>query len=269
VIESGPRRGERVAVDPAVACGACERCAEGNPNLCPEVRFAGHGEIDGALRERIAWPDSHLFAIPDSLSDTDGAMLEPLGVALHMADLGRLRLGQSVGVLGCGPIGLLIVQLARLAGAARILATERLGHRIEAARALGATVVPAHDAAADAAELMRATDGRGLDVAFEIAGDNAAVEAAVDAVRPGGLVVLGGIPTEDRTAFSASTARRKGLTLKLVRRMKSTYPRAIRLVRDGRIDVRSLVSHRFPLTDVARAFEVAARREGLKVLVEP
>jgi L-iditol 2-dehydrogenase len=269
VVESGPRRGERVAVDPAVSCGACERCAEGNPNLCPDVRFAGHGATDGALRERLTWPDTHLFPLPDSLSDADGAMLEPLGVALHMADLARLRPGQTVGVFGCGPIGLLVIQLARLAGAARIVATERLGHRIAAAQSFGASVVPVHGAGADAAELLRATDGRGLDVALEVAGENAAVEAAVEAVRPGGLVVLAGIPAEDRTAFSASAARRKGLTLKLVRRMKDTYPRAIRLARDGGVDVRGLVTHRFPLADVASAFDAAARREGLKVLVEP
>ena len=269
VVESGPRHGARVAVDPAISCGACARCAEGNPNLCPAVRFAGHGATDGALRELLAWPDTHLDPLPDSLSDADGAMLEPLGVALHMVDLGRLRPGQTVGVLGCGPIGLLVVQLARLAGAAQVLATERLLHRVEAACALGATAIPVSDESTGAAALLRETDGRGLDVALEVAGDNAAVEGAVEAARPGGLVVLGGIPAEDRMAFRASTARRKGLTLKLARRMKDTYPRAIELVRDGSVDVDSLVSHRFALADVSAAFHTAARRDGLKVLVEP
>jgi L-iditol 2-dehydrogenase len=106
-----------------------------------------------------------------------------------------------------------------------------------------------------------------VDVAFECAGENAAVEDAIAAARPGGRVILVGIPGEDRTTFTASVARRKGLTLKLSRRMKNTYPRAIRLVESGRVDVRSLVTHRFPLEKIMEAFAVAHRREGLKVIV--
>ena len=111
--------------------------------------------------------------------------------------------------------------------------------------------------------------GRGLDVVFEVAGENAAVEMAVAAARPGGKVILVGIPSDDRTSFTASTARRKGLTLKLVRRMKLTYPRAIQLVESGKVNVRSLVTHTFPLDQAAEAFAVAARREGLKVIITP
>jgi L-iditol 2-dehydrogenase len=95
------------------------------------------------------------------------------------------------------------------------------------------------------------------------------VEAAIAAAKPGGRVILVGIPADDRTTFTASLARRKGLTIKLSRRMKHTYPRAIRLVQSGKVDVRSLVTHRFPLEKISEAFAVAQRREGLKVLVEP
>jgi hypothetical protein len=108
------------------------------------------------------------------------------------------------------------------------------------------------------------TPGQEMDVAFECAGENGAVDDAIEAARPGGRVILVGIPGEDRTSFTASTARRKGLTIKLSRRMKHTYPRAIRLVESGRVDVRSLVTHRFPLEQVAEAFAAAQRREGLR-----
>jgi L-iditol 2-dehydrogenase len=104
---------------------------------------------------------------------------------------------------------------------------------------------------------------------FEMAGCDEAVETALRAARPGARVVLGGIPDGDRTSFPASLARRKGLTLVLVRRMNDAYPRAIRLVERGMIDVSSIVTHRYPLDRVAEAFAVAARREGLKVVVEP
>jgi L-iditol 2-dehydrogenase len=107
-----------------------------------------------------------------------------------------------------------------------------------------------------------------VDIAFEAAGFQAAVDDAFAAVRPGGKIILAGIPHNDTTSFSASLARRKGLTIKLVRRMKHTYPRAIELVSKGLVDVHSLVTHRFPLERAGEAFQVAARREGLKVIIE-
>jgi L-iditol 2-dehydrogenase len=261
--------GRRVAIDPAVPCEACPLCREGHPNLCERVRFAGHGDDDGGLREWISWPERCLFPLPEALTEEDGAMLEPLGVALHALDLAHVREGASVGVFGCGPIGLLALQAARLAGARRLFATERADrpHRLEAARLLGAEAF-AVDGGREALGIREALGG-GLDVAIELAGENAAVDAAIDAVRPGARVVLAGIPAEERTSFKAASARRKGLTLVLCRRMKHTYPRAIGLVAEGKVDVRSAVTHRFPLERAAEAFAAAARREGLKVLVTP
>jgi len=259
--------GERVAVDPAIPCGICEFCKRGHPNLCLEMRFAGHGTVDGALREYMTWDQRCLYPLPDGLWDEEGAMLEPLGVAIHAVDLAHLKLGMTVGVFGCGPIGLLILQLARLSGAANILATDILPHRVDAAQAYGADHAYRVEGNLPAGALREATGGRGVDVAFEVAGVQEAVDDACAAVVPGGKVILVGIPGDDRTSFIASVARRKGLTIKLVRRMKYTYPRAIDLVSKGRVDVRSLVTHRFPLTRAADAFAVAARREGLKVMI--
>jgi L-iditol 2-dehydrogenase len=269
VIESGERRGERVAVAPAVPCGVCEFCLEGNPNLCSALRFAGHGTEDGALREYMAWPTHCLHPLPNSLTDADGVMLELLGVAIHAVDLGHLKTGMTVGVFGCGPIGLLVLQVARAAGASHVIATDKLPHRLEAARSLRATAVFQAAGGRESAEVLAATEGKGVDVAFEVAGENEAVETAIAAAKPGARVVLVGIPVDDRTAFTASTARRKGLTIKLTRRMKHVYPRAIRLVESGLVDVRSLVTHRFPLEEFDKAFSAAQRREGLKVIIEP
>lgn len=260
--------GEHVAVDPALPCGECDLCQHGHPNLCERMAFAGHAAQDGALRERLAWPMKQLFPLPESLTSADGAMLEPLGVAIHAVDLGKLRPGMSVGVFGCGPIGLLIVQLARLSGASQILATDVLPHRVEAAKSFGALYAYVAEAGHELGELRSATQGRGVDVAFEAAGEQEAVDMAFAAVVPGGKVILAGIPAEDRTLFSASIARRKGLTIKMVRRMKHTYPRAIELVSRGLVDVRSMVTHRFPFEQAAEAFKVARRREGLKIIVE-
>jgi L-iditol 2-dehydrogenase len=197
-------------------------------------------------------------------------MLEPLGVAIHTVDLAHLRPGSSVGVFGAGPIGLFCLQVAKAAGAARLVATDLASRprRLLAAGAIGAMAFPAEEGR-EAKSIRDAVGGYGLDVAIEAAGVQAAVDAAVEAVRPGGRVVLAGIPAEDRTSVPASSARRKGLTIAFVRRMKHTYPRAIALAASGRVDLRSMVTLRFPLSEAAKAFEVAALREGLKVVVCP
>jgi L-iditol 2-dehydrogenase len=284
VIASGPRRGQRVAIDPAIPDETCPACRAGYRNLCPHVRFSGHGTTDGALREFMAWPDELLHPLPDELSDSDGAVLEPLGVAIHSIDLGHLPFAGTAAVIGCGPIGLLTIQLLRVAGAASIVAFDPRAHRREAAAKLGADQVvdpaglPA-DRGDGAGELdgvgqpdpgrVRDLVGYGVDVAFEIAGGDPAVALAMEVARPGGRIALGGIPDDDRIGFSASLARRKGLTIALVRRMNEVYPRAIGLVARGRVDTAAVVTDRFGLGDVATAFESAVRRDGLKVIVEP
>ena len=261
-VESGRRAGERVALDPAVPCGRCAVCLAGRPHLCPELRFAGHGTVDGALRTLMAWPDRLAHRLPDSLPDAEGALLEPLGVALHALDLGHVEPGTTAGVFGCGPIGLLLVQALRAAGAAVVVATDRLPHRLDAAAALGAGRV------LDAGTVL--PDGLDVDVAFEAAGEDAALADAIDAVRPGGRVVLVGIPDGDRTSFTASTARRKGLTLLLCRRMEpADLPRAIGLAESGRVELARLVSERHPLSGWKDAFDALVERRGLKTIVEP
>ncbi|MQA06312.1 MAG: alcohol dehydrogenase catalytic domain-containing protein [Streptosporangiales bacterium] len=259
VVTGGELDGTLVAVDPAIPCEQCAQCHRGHRNLCPQVVFAGQSPCDGGLREYLAWPTHLLFPLPDPLTATDGAMLEPLGVALHALDLGHVAVGTTVTVVGCGPVGLLLAQVARLAGATTVYAVEPLPHRRAAAQRLGVDL-----AVAPGEPLPAETD-----VTFEIAGPGEAVELAIRATRPGGRVVLGGIPSDDRTAFTASAGRRKGLTLALARRMNDAYPRAIDLVAKGLVDVRSLVSHEFPLAEVAKAFRTADARDGLKVVVHP
>jgi len=260
VVDSGEMRGMRVAVEPQVACGHCSFCVEGNPNLCPDHYFAGQAPQDGALCQTMCWPEANVFPIPDSISDEAGALLEPLGVAIHTVDLGQLQTGMRIGVYGCGPIGLMVVQLARLSGAVEIVVTDKLPHRLAAAQRLGATAVFCADDTKNIPE---------VDVAFEVAGDQGAVDTAVETCKPGGRVILCGIPADDKTSFKASSARRKELTIKVVRRMKHTYPRAINLAASGLIDVESLITHRFSLDESAEAFKVAQAREGLKVVIKP
>ncbi len=269
-IDSGPRSGERVAVDPASPCGSCELCQRGMAHLCLNLRFAGHGTTDGALRTLMAWPSNLVHPIPDSIPDDEGTLLEPLGVALHALELGHGGLHASAGVFGCGPIGLLLIQALRASGALVVLASDVLVHRVEAAADLGvAHAIVAADGAVKVACRSGAA-GQGVDVSFEVAGEDTALDDAISATRPGGRVVLVGIPGDDRTSFSASVARRKGLTLILCRRMRAPdLPRAIRLVQDGLVDLSQLVTERHALDDWRNAFSALRDRRGHKVVVEP
>lgn len=275
VVEQGPLAGRRVAIDPSIPCEQCDTCRRGHQNLCPAVRFCGHSRTDGAMRELMSWPDDLLFRLPDEISDIGGAVLEPLGVALHALDLGRVRPGVSLAVVGCGPIGLLALQLARAAGVGRMLAIEPLEHRRTAAAGYGADVALSPDELrtagrgeiVDVAAAMGVPDG--FDVVLEAASGDDSVELAVNLARPGARVVLGGIPGDDRTWFPASVARRKGLSLLLARRMNRVYPRVIELARRGVVDVDGIVTGRYALADAPEAMRAASAREGLKTVVMP
>lgn len=261
---SGPLAGRRVAVDPAIACRDCEMCLAGYENLCPTVQFAGHGTRDGGLREQMVWPDHLLHPLPDDLSDDAGALLEPLGVAVHAVGVGHVRPGGDVLVVGGGPIGVLVVQVARHLGARRVFVVEPLAHRRQTALRCGADAAFSLDDGAGA--VLDATRGRGVDVVIEMAGTDAAIATAVQACRPGARISLGGIPSQDTSSFPAAAARRKGLTFAMVRRMNDTYPRAIALATGG-IDLDALVTRRRPLAEAAEAFTEAADRTGDKVVV--
>lgn len=268
---TAPDVGTPVAVEPAINCGHCEFCLEGNPNLCPDILFVSTPPTRGSLVEYLAHPAELVFPLADELDYSDGAMLEPLGVAIHTVDLAKLKPGYTAAVLGCGPIGLLTMEVAKVSGARAVYATDLIPERLEAAERLGAAAVLQADSADPVAWVHDLTDGRGVDVVFEAAWAAETVGQAVEMVKPGGTVVVCGIPAgNDQIAFTASSARRKGLTIKMVRRMKHTYPRAIALVADGLVDTRTLVTHRFSLEDADAAFRLAeARADGvIKAMIE-
>jgi L-iditol 2-dehydrogenase len=267
VIESGPRTGQRVAIDPNLACGRCDTCVRGLPHLCPEVRFLGHSTTDGAMRELIAWPERALVPLPDTVDDVAGATLEPLGVAIHALRLAALRPGDTIGVFGAGPIGRLLIRLALVSGASAVVATDRLPHRVEAARADGAMAAALVDGGREVDDLREALGGRPLDTAVEIAGEADAIRTAALLVQPGTRVVVAGIPAHDDISLPASLLRRKGLDLRFARRMNRVHHEAIALA--GRIRPAEVVSAIHPIDDAAAAMAEAASRTGHKIIVQP
>lgn len=261
--------GARVCVDPAQACGKCDLCQKGHPNLCRNLHFCGLWPDDGAMCQYINVPGGTCFVMPDSIDLAYGPLLETLGVALHTVDLAKVRVGQSVAIIGAGPIGLCILQVLRLTGADPIYIADKLAPRCELARRWTDKVIDC--SAEDPVKFIdRATHGQGVDIAIEAAWADSSIQQAADMLRPGGRLVLVGIPGDDRLQLKHSTARRKGLDIRMVRRMKHVYPRAIQLVQEGKIDLKPLLSHRFPLSRAAEALALnAAYADGaIKVILE-
>ncbi len=255
VVVGGSRNGERVVADPAVPCGVCPTCQGGRVELCPTAGFAGYAGTDGALRAFATWPEQLLLRVPDAIGDDEATLLEPLGIALHAVHLAEVTAESRVAVIGLGPIGQLVVRALHAAGVTDIQVADPLEHRLARALASGARPI---------------RDGDEVDVAIEVAGEDAAVAMAIEQLRPGGQAILVGIPGDDRTTFTASVARRKGLTLRLCRRMRPTdLVAAIDMVGSGAISLDGLVSHVFDLGEVDDAFEVLLRREGHKIVVHP
>ncbi|HKJ94512.1 MAG TPA: alcohol dehydrogenase catalytic domain-containing protein [Gammaproteobacteria bacterium] len=262
----GLKKGQLVAVEPAKPCGHCEWCERGEINLCPNVEFLGAPPYHGAMTETIAVRPSQVFPVPEGFSVAEAVMLEPLGVGIQTMDLAKQRVFETVAVIGCGPIGLCLTQLARLQGADRVYAIDPVDYRREAAGRLGA------DDIADSHErIAQWTDGRGVDLVLEATNSPHGFQHAAEAVRIGGRLILAGFPEGNQYTLDASLARRKGLVIKFVRRMGHVYPRAIKMVAEKRVDMEAIVTHRFTLEESNRAFELqsACQDGALKSIIVP
>jgi L-iditol 2-dehydrogenase len=262
--------GTRVAVDPAQPCGRCELCEKGHPNLCSRVHFCGTFPDGGSLCQWIVMPARSCFPLPAGIDDIQAALLEPLGIALHAVDLARIRVGDSAAIIGAGPIGLLLLQVARRAGADPVFISDKFPWRLELAAKYGGIPMLSGGKEDVVRRVLRETAGRGVDVAIEAAWADHSVQQAADMTRLGGRLVLVGIPADDRLALRHSTPRRGGLTLLFSRRMKHVYPRTLRLASRGLVDLHGLVSHRLPLAQIVKAFKMNAayRQKVVKVVIE-
>lgn len=240
------RVGQAVTVEPGRPCGACRECGRGDYHLCRGMRFFGTPPTHGSLCDRVVCPAEWVFPLPDGVSLPEGAMMEPLAVGVFAAELADLRGGERCAVVGCGAIGLSVLQALKVSGAGPVHVEDPIAFRRDLAVSLGA-------------EADAPTPGES-DVAAECAGTPEAIGRALDLARPGGLVLVVGIPDEDVLSFSASQARRKGLTLRFVRRYRHCFPRALRWTAEGRVRVAPYLTHRFPLERTTDAFRLAAAR---------
>ena len=267
---AGVREGDRVIGGIAPACGDCAVCRAGYARDCPRQLGSLMNTPHGGFAPAIAADVRRLTPVPEGLDDRDAAMVEPLTVALHGVRRTRIRLGDSVAVIGAGPIGLLTLQCALSAGAGRVYAVEPVADRADLARRLGADRVfnPMEEDVAGA--LAEATGGLGPDVVFECAGLAPTIQHAVDYVRRGGSVTLVGLANEDATIVPGSWLSKEVRVVASVAYAHQEFAMAADLIASGRIQVRPLLTHTAPLAEIADAFSLLNDdRRQIKILVDP
>lgn len=261
---SGPAVGTPVAVEPSWHCGECDTCRAGLVNLCRHVIFPSFPQRDGALAEYIACPASAVRPLPPGTSYAVGALIEPLGVGLHAVRLAHLTPETRVIILGAGAIGMSTLLVAHARGVQQISVVEPLAARREWPQRLGcAPVVGSYP------ELVAA--GVEGDVVFECSGESSAVEEALILARPGGLVVVVGIPHPDRVTFDSTIPRRKELTVIFSRRSRECLEESLELLASGQVDLASLPTRDYTLEQTAEALDDTAARPGdmLRAIVRP
>ena len=261
--------GDRVCMEPGVPCMKCEECLTGHYNLCKDVKFWATPPYDGVLSEYVAHPAAFTFKIPDNMSFTEGALVEPLAIGLHACNMGGVKLGQTVAIVGAGCIGLVTLLAAKAYGATRIIVGDVLDKRLEKARELGAITVNTKEEDF-AAKIMALTEGRGADVCIDCAGFSATVDACLSAAKPAGMVIIVGLGADRVDGFNTSMMSVKELTVKSIFRYRNLYPTAINAIADGRINVGAIVSHRFKFDDTINAFATCTRdiRNVVKGVIE-
>jgi len=248
--------GDRVAVDPAFSCGRCDQCVGGRPHTCRNLRFLGYpGQLMGGLSEFIVVPEANCHLIPDNMTMTQAALVEPLSIGIYSVGFLDKICTQSIGILGSGPIGLSVLKAATATGAGSVYMTDKVKERLRAACSTGAAWVGNPDLS-DIVKDVLDNEPLGLDAVFECCGDQAALDQAVELLRPGGRLLILGIPWADRVSFDISRLRRKEISVQNVRRQHHCFPPAIELISSRRADIDFMVTHSFDLTETQEAFEL-------------
>jgi len=269
VIEAGAavthvRVGDRVAVEPNYSCGRCPLCREGNRNLCLSRTAVGI-DVDGCFAERVCVPERCCWPAPAGVADDDLLVTEPLAVVVRAVARGRVERGESAAVVGAGSLGLLALQVLRGRGA-RVLVVSRTARRFALARELGAEATHAVSDGPLEATAGAFSGREGVDVVIETAGTAGAVAHALALVRPGGRVVLTGLPHEPTPVAFFSVVRRE-VTITGSMIYQDEFPEAMRLVAAGTVRTRPLVTHRFALDAIGEAFAAHERPDSIKVAV--
>jgi len=267
---TGFKPGQRVAIEPAVSCGQCEFCRTGRNNICPKVRFLGTPPTEGAFREFLTMPCENVFPLADNISFEEGVLLEPFTIGVYSVILSSLLPGSTVAVMGCGPIGFSTLIAAKAAGASQIFATDLIDERLNTVSQIGADFTYNASKGSAVDFIMEKTNGRGVDISFEAAGEQEAVSDAVASTRIGGRCVIIGIPVKETIEINCDIARRREIPIINVRRQNHAVARAIALGSKNITSLKKMLTHRFKSEKISEAFEVVSQRKDgvIKAVIE-
>lgn len=254
--------GDLVVVDPAVHCGTCDQCLAGRPHTCRNNRFLGcPGQLDGCLSEYIVMPGFTCFPVTGKMNAVQAALIEPLTIGVYSVKQAHIQeKSVSAGIFGAGPIGLSILMKLLADGIENITVIEPLAYRLEKAGEIGANFL-INPETENVLQKVENENSLLLDLVFEASGEQDAVDNAIKILKPGGKLVLVGIPPAAKYTFDMDLMRRKEITVVNIRRQNHCVEEAIELVVSGKIDVEKMVSHSFTLAETEVAFDIV---EGYK-----
>jgi len=254
--------GKRVAVEPGTPCGQCEFCKKGKYNLCPDMSFMGHPDPfrEGALVEYFPQSAAFTYELADHVSYKEGAMAEPLSVAMQAIKQGNLKPGDTVAILGSGPIGICLLLAAKAAGAAKVFNTDVMDYRLDFAKQFGAEDVynPEEEDVVD--NIMDATDGRGVDLVIDAAATSETYEQSTALAVRGGTIVFVGMASKTHFPINTFEIGDKELTIASVFRYANVYDRAVKLINDGSVPIKKIITHEYDIENVAEAMDLAHDR---------
>jgi len=262
--------GDRIAIEPAMPCGECDQCLAGRPHTCRKLKFLGcPGQAEGSLSEFIVMPDTSCFKIPDTMSYDEAAISEPLAIGVYAVKQSIHMEGARVGILGFGPIGMSVLLPAIAMGASEVYVTDKIDERLEIAKYSGATLT-ANPNKENVVEKFSDEVPELLDVVFECCGQQDAIDNAVDLLKPGGKLMIIGIPEFDHWSLPVDKSRHKELSIQNVRRQNEAVQPALDMMTSGEISVAAMATHRFDFKDTRKAFElVADYRDGvMKAMID-
>ena len=250
--------GDRIAIEPAMPCWECDQCRAGRPHTCRNLRFLGcPGQAEGSLSEFIVMPESSCFPIPGSMSYDQAAISEPLAIGVYAVKQSIPMEGAKVGILGFGPIGMSVLLPAQAMGASEIYVSDKIDERLDLAKRCGADAV-ANASEEDVPAVFSKEVPELLDVVFECCGEQEALDDAVKLLKPGGKLMIIGIPEFDHWSFPADLMRRKELCIQNVRRQNEAVQPALDMIASGEINVDAMATHRFSFEDTKAAFDLVA-----------
>ncbi len=263
------KEGDRVLLPAVLTCGRCDHCRTGRENICLNMKMFGN-DIDGAYAEYVAAPAKDSFLLPESIPLVEGSIIaDAISTPFHaVKNRGRVRGGDQVVVIGCGGIGLNLVQVATAFGA-QVIACDLQDAKLQAALSLGARAVVNPGKVERVDKEVRKLTGGGADIAFEAIGNPATIESAFACLRNGGRLVVVGYTDKPVSLPAGRIMYREMEVVGSLGCRPVDYPRLIHMVAAGRIKVKELVSHRFPLADTNLAFDQLRRGEGLRSVVVP